>query len=79
MVTLHESWKAPLTPEFDAPYMGALKEFLLGEKAKGKRIFPKGAEWFHALDATPLEQVRVVTWGRIPIMGKARLMGFVSL
>ncbi len=75
MVTLHESWKAPLTPEFDAPYMGALKEFLLGEKAKGKRIFPKGAEWFHALDATPMEQVRVVILGQDPYHGEGQAHG----
>jgi uracil-DNA glycosylase len=75
MVTLHESWKAPLTPEFDAPYMGALKEFLLGEKAKGKRIFPKGAEWFHALDATPMDQVRVVILGQDPYHGEGQAHG----
>jgi uracil-DNA glycosylase len=75
MVTLHESWKAPLTPEFDAPYMGALKKFLLGEKAKGKRIFPKGAEWFHALDATPMDQVRVVILGQDPYHGEGQAHG----
>ncbi len=75
MVTLNESWKAPLTPEFNAPYMGALREFLLGEKARGKRIFPKGAEWFHALDATPLERVRVVILGQDPYHGEGQAHG----
>lgn len=75
MVTLHESWKAPLQAEFDAPYMAALKEFLVAEKAKGKRIFPKGAEWFHALDATPLEQVRVVILGQDPYHGEGQAHG----
>jgi uracil-DNA glycosylase len=75
MVTLHESWKAPLQAEFDAPYMAGLKDFLVAEKAKGKRIFPKGSEWFHALDATPLEQVRVVILGQDPYHGDGQAHG----
>ena len=75
MVTLHESWKAPLAREFDAPYMASLKEFLVAEKANGKRIFPKGSEWFHALDATPLEQVRVVILGQDPYHGEGQAHG----
>lgn len=75
MVNLHESWKVPLTPEFEAPYMAALKDFLLAEKAKGKRIFPKGSEWFHALDATPLEKVRVVILGQDPYHGEGQAHG----
>jgi uracil-DNA glycosylase len=75
MVTLHESWKAPLQAEFDAPYMAALKDFLLAERARGKRIFPKGPEWFHALDATPLEQVRVVILGQDPYHGEGQAHG----
>ena len=75
MVTLHESWKAPLQAEFDAPYMAALKNFLLAERGKGKRIFPKGSEWFHALDTTPLEQVRVVILGQDPYHGEGQAHG----
>ncbi len=75
MVTLHESWKAPLAREFDAPYMAALKEFLVAEKAGGKRIFPKGSEWFHALDTTPLEQVRVMILGQDPYHGEGQAHG----
>jgi uracil-DNA glycosylase len=75
MVTLHESWKSPLQAEFGAPYMAALKDFLLAEKAKGKRIFPKGSEWFHALDATPLERVRVVILGQDPYHGEGQAHG----
>ena len=75
MVTLNESWKAPLQSEFDAPYMAALKEFLVGERAKGKRIFPKGSEWFHALDVTPLENVRVVILGQDPYHGEGQAHG----
>ena len=75
MVTLHDSWKAPLQGEFDAPYMTALKDFLLAEREKGKRIFPKGSEWFHALDVTPLERVRVVILGQDPYHGEGQAHG----
>jgi uracil-DNA glycosylase len=75
MVKLNESWKAPLQTEFDASYMAALREFLVAEKAKGKRIFPKGSQWFHALDATPLEQVRVVILGQDPYHGEGQAHG----
>jgi len=75
MVTLNESWKAPLQAEFDAPYMAGLKDFLVSERDKGKRIFPKGSEWFHALDVTPLEQVRVVILGQDPYHGEGQAHG----
>ena len=35
-IALHESWKAPLLPEFNSDYMAALKSFLVAEKAAGK-------------------------------------------
>lgn len=75
MVTLNESWKAPLQAEFDAPYMAALKDFLVSERDRGKRIFPKGSEWFHALDVTPLERVRVVILGQDPYHGEGQAHG----
>ena len=75
MIKLDESWKAPLQVEFEAPYMAALKDFLVAERDKGKRIFPKGPEWFHALDATPLEKVRVVILGQDPYHGEGQAHG----
>jgi uracil-DNA glycosylase len=75
MVNLHESWLSVLKPEFDAPYMAALKSFLVQERDAGKRIFPKGNEWFHALDATPRDQVRVVILGQDPYHGEGQAHG----
>jgi uracil-DNA glycosylase len=75
MVKLDPSWLSPLQKEFDAPYMAALKSFLVAEKDKGKRIFPKGNEWFHALDATPLDQVHVVIIGQDPYHGEGQAHG----
>jgi uracil-DNA glycosylase len=75
MVKLGPSWLGPLQKEFDAPYMAALKSFLVAEREAGKRIFPKGSEWFHALDATPLDQVRVVIIGQDPYHGEGQAHG----
>ena len=74
-VKLAESWLTPLQKEFDAPYMQALKTFLSNERNAGKLIYPKGSEWFAALDATPLDKVRVVILGQDPYHGEGQAHG----
>jgi uracil-DNA glycosylase len=74
-IKLNPSWRAPLQSEFEAPYMADLKAFLIAEKAAGKRIFPKGGEWFRALDLTPLDRVRVVILGQDPYHGQGQAHG----
>lgn len=74
-IKLDESWKAALAPEFDKPYMAQLRTFLASQKAAGKRIFPKGSEYFRALDLTPLDQVRVVILGQDPYHGEGQAHG----
>jgi uracil-DNA glycosylase len=74
-VKLEESWKKALAPEFSEPYMGALRSFLLAEKEAGKHIFPKGPEYFRALDLTPLPQVKVVILGQDPYHGAGQAHG----
>ncbi len=74
-VKLDESWSTPLAEEFASPYMAVLKSFLVSEKAKGKTIFPKGGEWFRALDLTPLNKVRVVILGQDPYHGSGQAHG----
>ena len=75
MVRLCESWLKALQGEFDAPYMQALRAFLLAERESGKVIYPKGSEWFAALDLTPLEKVRVVILGQDPYHGEGQAHG----
>jgi uracil-DNA glycosylase len=75
MIKLHPSWLATLQNEFEAPYMAALRSFLVAERDAGKRIYPKGSEWFHALDATPLDRVRVVIIGQDPYHGEGQAHG----
>ena len=74
-VKLEDSWKAALGKEFASPYMAALKAFLQNEKAAGKTIFPKGAEYFRALDLTPLDEVKVVILGQDPYHGAGQAHG----
>ena len=74
-IKLDASWKEALGAEFDKPYMQALKTFLQGRKAAGARIFPKGADFFRALDLTPLDQVRVVILGQDPYHGEGQAHG----
>lgn len=74
-VKIGESWKAQLSAEFSSPYMAELKAFLLEQRREGRHIFPKGAEYFRALDLTPLEEVRVVILGQDPYHGEGQAHG----
>lgn len=74
-ITLHDSWKTPLTPELSSDYMSKLRNFLVKQKMDGKTIFPKGSEYFRALDLTPLDKVRVVILGQDPYHGPGQAHG----
>jgi uracil-DNA glycosylase len=73
-VKLPPSWLSHLAPEFDQPYMRALKTFLVEERA-GHRVFPPGADIFAAFWHTPLERVRVVILGQDPYHGPGQAHG----
>lgn len=74
-IKLEESWKEALSPEFDSAYMQQLKSFLVEEKQHGKVIFPRGSEYFRALDLTPLDEVQVVILGQDPYHGAGQAHG----
>jgi uracil-DNA glycosylase len=74
-IKLDSSWKEALADEFSKPYMQALKAFLKDRRAQGAHIFPKGSEYFHALDTTPLDKVRVVILGQDPYHGEGQAHG----
>ena len=74
-IKLHRSWLEPLSGEFAQPYMADLKRFLAGEREAGRRIFPRAANWFRALDLTPLDKVRVVILGQDPYHGEGQAHG----
>jgi len=74
-VKLDDSWKIPLADMFASPTMASLKSFLQSEKQAGKIIFPKGSEYFHALDMVPLGSVKVVILGQDPYHGDRQAHG----
>lgn len=74
-VQLEESWLKKLEPEFNKSYMLKLKSFLENEKKRGKIIFPKGKEFFRALDLTPFDKVKVVILGQDPYHGPGQAHG----
>ncbi len=74
-IKLEAGWKALLAPEFEKPYMQGLKAFLQAQRAAGKHVFPKGNEYFHALDLTPPDKVRVVILGQDPYHGEGQAHG----
>ena len=74
-IRLEPGWRGRLASEFGQPYMAELKHFLVKERKAGKRIFPKGSEWFRALDLTPPERVRAVILGQDPYHGPGQAHG----
>ena len=74
-VKLEESWKSRLSDEFDKDYMVELRQFLNDEKAAGKMIYPKGGQYFYALDQTPYDKARVVILGQDPYHGPGQAHG----
>jgi len=74
-IQLEPSWKARVGDYLLRPEMRALAEFLRGEKAKGKRIYPRGRDIFAALEATPFDQVKVVILGQDPYHGPGQAHG----
>lgn len=74
-IKLDSSWRERLQGDFDSSYMAALREFLREQKARGKTIYPPGAEIFSALNATPFDRVKVVILGQDPYHGPGQAHG----
>ena len=74
-IKLDASWLDKLDDQFTAEYMQQLKTFLRAEKDQGKVIFPPGAQWFSAFNATPFDKVKVVVLGQDPYHGPGQAHG----
>lgn len=72
---LDNSWKKYLEPEFQLDYMKNLKTFLQSRKQDKATIYPKGENYFAALNATPFEKVKVVILGQDPYHGPGQAHG----
>jgi len=67
-VNIHPTWKKALSAEFEKPYFAALTDFVKSEYSFA-RVYPPAADIFRALDATPLNEVKVVILGQDPYHG----------
>ncbi len=68
------SWLQALAPEFEQDYFKQLTDFVRHEY-QTQRVFPPGSQIFRALDATPLQQVKVVILGQDPYHGAGQANG----
>ena len=74
MVKIAESWRPVLADEFEKPYFQKLIAFVKGEYATAT-VYPAGSHIFHAFDATPFDQVKVVILGQDPYHGRGQAHG----
>jgi uracil-DNA glycosylase len=74
-VQIEESWKRVLDEEFSKPYFPVIKKFIMDEKAKGKKVYPPGAQVFNAFNLTPFDTLKVVILGQDPYHGAEQAHG----
>ena len=74
-VNIDPSWKKELAAEFGQSYFSEIKQFILAEKNKGKRVYPPGSQIFNAFNLTPFENVKVVILGQDPYHGPGQAHG----
>lgn len=72
---IEQSWKDILSGEFKKSYFLGIKDFLISEKKKRKKIFPPGNLIFNAYNSTPFNQVKVVIIGQDPYHGDNQAHG----
>ena len=70
-----ESWRAALGPVLATPEARKLGGWLVAEEKAGKTIYPPRGSRLAALEATPLNQVRVVILGQDPYHGPGQAHG----
>jgi uracil-DNA glycosylase len=74
-VKIEASWKDVIKEEFKKPYFKQIAEHLKTEKQQGKTIYPAGSNIFHAFEATPFDEVKVVILGQDPYHGPRQAHG----
>ncbi|MEO1221636.1 MAG: uracil-DNA glycosylase [Pseudomonadota bacterium] len=70
-----DSWRAALEPVLQTPEARKLGGWLVAEEEAGKTIYPPRGTRLAALEATPLEEVRVVILGQDPYHGPGQAHG----
>jgi uracil-DNA glycosylase len=70
-----ESWRGALEPTLQTPEARKLGGWLVAEEKAGKTIYPPRGTRLAALQATPLQEVRVVILGQDPYHGPGQAHG----
>ena len=73
-VTIHESWKSRLQPEFEKPYFKSLTEFVRSEYQQNT-CYPRGSRIFAAFNYCTFQDTRVVIIGQDPYHGPRQANG----
>jgi uracil-DNA glycosylase len=73
-MTIEESWKNVLAPEFEKKYFKDLTQFVTTQYQKGA-VFPAQKDIFHAFATCPYDRVRVVILGQDPYHGPGQATG----
>lgn len=74
-VQIEEGWKEVLSAEFQKPYFPLIKQFIVEQKQKGKKVYPPGSLIFNAFNLTPFKDVKVVILGQDPYHGPGQAHG----
>lgn len=74
-VKIEASWKEVLKDEFSKDYFQQAAAHIKMEKSAGKVIYPPGKFIFHAFEATPFDNVKVVLLGQDPYHGPGQAHG----
>jgi uracil-DNA glycosylase len=72
---LDASWQETLSSEWSKPYLLQLGRFLAQERKGETPVFPPSNQVFAALNATPVEKVKVVIMGQDPYHGPGQAHG----
>lgn len=72
---LEASWQQRLAGEFECGYMRELHTFLRWRKDARAIVYPHSQLWFHALNLTAFDRVRVVILGQDPYHGPGQAHG----
>ncbi len=74
-IQIEHSWKNRLADEFRKPYFPLIKQFIVAQKEKGKKVYPPGSLIFNAFNLTPFDAVNVVIIGQDPYHGPGQAHG----
>ncbi len=74
-IQIEDSWKKILANEFRKPYFPLIKQFIVEQKEKGKKVYPPGSLIFNAFNLTPFDAVNVVIIGQDPYHGAGQAHG----